>query len=192
MPLIDLRCTGPEPHDFEYMRPLAEWPATPPCVVCSAPTVQMHFPKGISGAGIDPIVVFRAPDGTHRFPGDADGPGARKYERLGYQRIEVRSGVEMHRLENRINAHIRAERQPAIEAQARQREERERQSRSILRDNMRGMSQYGRDVAREAMRIGDAKRRVYTTDPGIHSEALAYDRGNRAESRDAQGRRRRD
>ena len=191
MPLIDLRCTGPDPHDTEYMRPLAEWPATPPCPVCAAPTTQMHFPRAVSSF-IDPIVVYRAPDGSHRFPGDSDGAGARKYDRLGYTRIECRSAVEMHRLEGKMNAHDRAEGQLRVEAHARAREFREKEARSQLRDSMRSMSEYGKDVARAAMRIGDNKPREYTRDPGIHSEALAYDRGNRAESRDPQGRRRRD
>lgn len=191
MPLIDLQCTGDSAHTYEYMRPLAEWPATPPCEICGAATVQLHVPRATRFA-IDPIVVYRAPDGTHRFPGDSDGAGARKYDRLGYQRIECRSATEMHRLEGRMNAHERAEGQRRIEAHARAREFRESQSRSQLRDSMRSMSEFGKDVARAAMAIGDCKPREYTRDPGIHSEALAYDRGNRAESRDAQGRRRRD
>lgn len=191
MPLIDIRCTAPEPHDHEVNRPIADWPRTPPCPTCGAPTVQLLLPRAVSSF-IDPIVVFKAPDGTFRVPGDTDGPGARKYERLGYERIECRNAIDVRRIEGQMTRQQRSEAARSVERREQQREAREREQRGQLRSLMSSMTPFGRDLAREAMRRNDAKPRAYAKDPGVHVEALAYDRGNRPESRDAQGRRRRD
>lgn len=192
MPLIDLRCINTDtPHDFEYMRPLSEWPATPLCPTCGCATIQMHYPRAVASF-MDPIVVFKAPDGTFRVPGEADGKSARKYEAMGYTRIECRNAIDVRRVETAMSRTDRAQMERSIERRAMQREAREREQRATLRGLMTSMSPFGRDLAREAMRRNDGKPREYAKDPGVHVQALAYDRGNREESRDAQGRRRRD
>lgn len=192
MPLIDLRCINDDdPHTFEYMRPLSEWPSTPLCPTCGAATIQIHLPKTVSQF-MDPIVVFRAPDGTFRVPGEADGRSARNYAAMGYERVECKNAVDVRRVEAAMSKVDRRRMEASLERKHAAREQREKEQRSALRAKMSSFSPFGRDLAREAMRRNDNKPREYARDPGVHVEALAYDRGNREGSRDAQGRRRRD
>lgn len=192
MPLIDVQCQNAACGQIaEVYRPLAEWPKTPACPTCGGSTVQAFLPKAVTWTA-DPVVVFQAPDGTFRFPGEADGAATRRYEALGYTRIDVRNAVEMRRLERRVSAHDRSVMARRAEAKQANREAREAQTRSILRQQMARMSPFGRAVARAAMAQNDAKPRERGGDPGFHSEAYAYDRSNREASRDGSGRRRRD
>lgn len=61
MALIDFRCTACD-HTFTFNRPVADWPACPPCERCSAATEHYHPPPR-ADRSVTPIVVFRAPDG---------------------------------------------------------------------------------------------------------------------------------
>ena len=100
MPLIDLRCAD-ETCDtlrLDYPRPLADWPDTPPCETCGGPTEQAHLPPRTRWT-VDPVVVYKAPDGTFRFPGDTDGSGSAKYHQMGYERVELRSAADVRRFE---------------------------------------------------------------------------------------------
>lgn len=192
MALIDVRCQSESCGTvFEHVRPLSEWPNTPPCVQCGGPTEQTHLPRQTQWS-VEPVVVFRAPDGSYRFPGDAHGQSVKQYEKLGYERQEIRGAAEMRSFERRMNQieYSRAQRQ--VEARQRQREEREKVTRSALYEQMKSMSNIGRDVARAAMARNDSKPRERAHAPGFHSEVYAYDRSNRDESRDGSGRRRRD
>lgn len=189
MPLIDLECTNG--HVSEVMRALAEWPATPPCPACGASTAQIHLPPRTRWT-IDPIVVFRAPDGSFRFPGDAGGTSATRYQRQGFERIELRSATDVRRFESAMNARERSRMARKVERRQELREEREAVTRSELRRLMATMSPRGRAVARAAMTRNDDKPRERTQDPNFHSEVLSFDRSNRVASRDEQGRRRRD
>lgn len=192
MPLIDLRCIhDDDPHTFEYMRPLSEWPSTPLCPTCGCATIQIHLPRSTSQF-MDPIVVFKAPDGTFRVPGEADGASARNYASMGYERVECKNAIDVRRVEAAMSKVDRSRMERSIERKQQAREARESAQRSTLRHLMGNMTEFGKAVAREAMRRNDAKPKEYARDPGVHVEALAYDRGNREGSRDAQGRRRRD
>lgn len=191
MPLIDLKCTSsPCAHTFEYQRPLAEWPATPPCSKCASPTIQMLFPSGRST--VEAIIVFQAPDGSFRFPGDAAGSQAARYQREGYTRLELRGAADVRRFETVMNKHEYSRAARRVEAKQQQRELRESHTRSALRNLMPRMTIFGRELAREAMRRNDAKPRESVKDANFHAEVYSYDRSNREGSRDAQGRRRRD
>lgn len=190
MPLIDVKCKTCE-HIHEVMRPLSMWPATPTCPDCGAETEQIHLPRAARWS-VDPVVVFKAPDGTYRFPGDANGLSAHSYEKQGYERVEIRGAVEMRRFEQRMNKADYATAQRRFEVQQRQREEREAYYRGQLRQQMQSMSALGRDVARAAMDRNDRRGLPRPTDGGFHSEAYSYTRSNRDESRDSRGARRRD
>jgi len=72
------------------------------------------------------------------------------------------------------------------------RELREKEQRSRLRDVMRGMSEYGKAVARAAMSRNDAKPIQRTQDAGFHSQVYSDNRSNREMSYGSDGRRRRD
>ena len=190
MPLIDVRCTAcGEVH--EAYRALADWPKTPPCQTCQQPTEQVLLPKAVQWS-VDPVVVFKAPDGTFRFPGDANGKSAANYSKLGYERVEIRGALEMRGFERHMNARERSEMSRRVERKEQMREERESRTRGILRDEMRHMTPLGRDLARIAMARNDAKPKQRSDGAGFHSEVYSVDRSNRDESRDSSGRRRRD
>jgi len=187
--LIDVTCT--QDHIHEVNRPLAMWPATPPCVTCGQPTVQIHLPPALR-AMPDPVVVFRGPDGTFRFPGDAHGASAARYAREGFERIELRGHADVRRFEKVMNAHEYSRAARRVEHQQQFREQREKHLRGELRQQMQSMSERGRDFARLVMRQNDHKPRERAQDANFHAEVYSYDRSNRDESRDAQGHRRRD
>lgn len=150
----------------------------------------MLFPSG--RPTVDPIVVFRAPDGSFRYPGDANGAGAARYAREGYTRIELRGAAEVRRFERAVNRHEFSRAMRVAENRQKLRESRERDNRSELRQRMQSMSRFGRDVARTAMQRNDQRPRESAKDPGFHSDVYSNDRSSREPSRDAQGRRRRD
>lgn len=189
MALIDVRCANGHVH--EVYRAVADWPATPVCPNCGASTEQIHLPKAVTWRA-EPIIVFKGPDGQYRFPGDPNGLQASTYRKNGFEQIELRGAADVRRFEAHMNKHEFRRAARKAELQQRMREERERHSRSDLRALMQSMSERGRAVARAAMRRNDNKPREHAKDAGFHSEVYSFDRSNRDESRDAQGRRRRD
>lgn len=190
MPRIDVVCKSCEAVS-EVIRPLAMWPATPECPSCGQATEQIHLPKKIQWT-VDPVVVFKAPDGSYRFPGDANGQSVAHYAKQGYQRVEIRGALEMRSFESKMNKieYARAERK--IERSQRAREEREHEMRANLFHQMKTMSNIGKDVARAAMARNDGKPLPKADGGGFHSEVYSFSRSNRDESRDSGGRRRQD
>lgn len=191
MPLIDIRCTADSEHLHEVHRPLAEWPATPACPTCGEPTEQAHLPSRARGH-IDPIVVFQAPDGSYRFPGDLSGPMTAQYRRQGYQEVKLRTAAEVRRFEAHVNEGQRAQDEIRCVHREQMGQVRESSTRSALRHAMPSMSRYNRDLARAAMARNDDKPRERPRDGGFHVEVMSFDHSNRMESRDPHGRRRRD
>jgi hypothetical protein len=153
MALIDVECEGG--HRHEVYRKAADWPLTPPCPECGASTTQIHLPRGRDFLA-DPVVVYQAPDGTYRFPGDTSGPGSHKYDRFGYTRIECRTFADVRSLERKINAADRAAAGPILERLSARDEQREHDRRSELFHQMASMSASSRDLCR---RIVDANNR---------------------------------
>jgi hypothetical protein len=191
MPLLWARCTANPDHLHELNRPLAMWPDMPTCPDCGAAT-EHDMSVGRRAISVEPVLLFRGPDGQIRFVGDAHGISAHDYAQKGYERIEIRGAAEMRRFERHMNAHEYSQAARKTEEKQRQRELRESQSRSELRRLMSSMTPFGRSLAREAMRRADARPVERTRDPGFHSDVYNNDRSNRDESRDAQGRKRRD
>ncbi len=189
MPLIDVRCS--HDHLHEVMRALADYPATPPCPTCGAATVQVHLPPRQQWTA-DPVVVYQAPDGSFRFPGDTTTLSTSKYDRAGFTRIELRSAADVRRFERHMNQREYARASRRVERAQQAREERESVTRSELRRHMQSMSERGRALARATMRHHDQQPRARTREANFHVEAFSYDHSNRMESRDPSGRRRRD
>lgn len=187
MALIDVVCA--DGHVSEVYRSVHDWPQTPPCPTCQGPTEQTMLPKSVRWTP-DPVIVYKAPDGF-RFPGDPNGISAKMYERMGYERVEIRGAAEMRSFESRMSKTEYSKAMRKAEREQRVREERESAMRSNLRDQMRGMSERGKAIARAAMAYNDAKPRERAKESGFISECYSYDSSNRMESRDAQGRRRR-
>lgn len=192
MTLIDVRCLAPDcGHVYPTMRPISDWPTVPPCEKCdSADTEQAHLPKRTQWS-VKPVIVFRAPDGTCRFPGEADGMSARQYAAMGYTEVSIRNATEMRSFEGRMNVEEQSRANQAFERKEQQRERSESARRSDLRDEMRKMTPYGRDLARAAMAQTNGVQRT-AHQVGFHSEVYNVDRSNRDDSRDEKGRRRRD
>lgn len=189
MPLIDVRCTND--HVTEVMRPLAMHPQTPPCPTCDAPTTQIFLPPH-ARATPDPVIVFRAPDGSFRFPGDPNGLYAGRCRADGMEQIELRGAADVRRFEQHMNRVEYSRAMRRVERQEQMREARETANRSELRHRMQSMSARGRAIAQAAMRRNDHAPRRRAQEAGFMVEVYSMDRSNRQESRDAQGRRRRD
>lgn len=191
MPLIDIQCASDADHVHEVNRPIADWPSTPPCPTCGSPTTQLLQPRRVSWS-LDPIVVYRAPDGSYRYPGDTAGPGATKYDTAGYERIEIRSAQDARRVEGQINAYEGALMRQRQERECEMRERGESARRSDLHASMKSMSNLGRAVAHAAMARSNAVNHRRSTDPGVFIEVLSMDRSNRDAGRRADGKRQRD
>ena len=193
MALIDVKCHGSVEHRYEVERPAAMWPATPDCPTCGATTEQYH-PQPRMQYRVEPVVLYRGPDGQIRFVGDANGVSAHDYRQRGYEEIRLQGVGEVRRFEKHMNAHEYSRAVRRAEKAQENREAREKHTRSQLRDVMTSMTPFGRALARAAISKNDNKPRPqeHARDPGFHSDVYSNDRSNRAESRDAQGRRRRD
>lgn len=198
-------------HLFEEYRPLASWDQYPKCEKCGEPTEKAYVPNGYE-INSPAIVVFKAPDGTFRFPGDTTGSAVGKYERLGYERIEAKGWAEVRRLEGRLNKHDASEIRKRVERQCEFHEQGEKIRRSEFFNGMANsfrvpvhdkegrivgyksvkMSPMGRQVALTAVDRNNAKGGPRVREGGGHFEAFSYDRSNREPSRDERGHRHRD
>jgi hypothetical protein len=192
MSLIDIRCRSCATVSEVY-RPAADWPATPGCPACGGPTDQIHLPPVVASPP-PAIVVYVAPDGGYRVPGETTGPACAKYDRLGYRRIEAVGWAAVRQLEATLNQREQSTRARLSEARQRARESGESLRRSELRARLSSMSRAGRDFARAAMRQNDQKshRQEQAGDGGGHFEAYSDDRGSRERHHDERGQRTRD
>jgi hypothetical protein len=215
MALIDCRCLSCGVVS-EAFRLAADWPKTPHCPSCGADTEQTHLPKHVS-TYVPAVVVFKAPDGTFRVPGETDGSAVAKYEQLGYTRIDARGFSEVRRLEQQMNAQQASAIRQRIERHAEAHEAAQKARRSEFHNGLANgmvipetvelpngqvvrtgrlrtvrLSAQGRDLARVAIARTNAKGGPKSYDPGCHIEVYSYDRSNRDESRNANGKRYRD
>ena len=155
MSLIDIRCLTCTAA-VEVYRPASDWPATPACSSCGGRTEQIHLPTGHSFAA-DPVVVYQAPDGSFRYPGDTHGASAAKYDTMGYTRLEARTFAEVRALERRINEHDRVASAPLVERSQARREGQEHGRRSELFHHMASFSPQMRDLARHVIEKNNRK-----------------------------------
>ncbi len=182
MPNYDFRCT--RGHIFDYFTSFADVDKPIRCrhkgCRAQARYAVISARESLNAARFAPIVVFRAPDGSYRFP-------ARSSVRTpaGMERVEMTNVQQVRRFENEMNARETAR---YNESQGRQREAysfAQSHLRSDLRAKMRTMSQAGRDFAEAAMRRNDARSSSSSSyEPGFRVEVLSDDRSNRPEHRD--------
>ncbi len=204
MPLHDFRC-GTCDRVFEAVVAVDVLPAGPPCPSCTSSTERIWLPPLVRRATPDAVVVYRAPDGSFRFPGDTTGLSTSKYDAMGYERIEARGFAEVRQLESRLNASERSRMARIHERTCERREHADSlRSAELRRVMQQHMTEAGRAFARSVLDQRDAIRRARQTrgsastesssrrEPGVHIEAYSMDRTNRESSRDAQGRRRPD
>lgn len=190
MALIDIHCLtcgGVR----EVYRAAADWPATPPCESCNGATEQIHLPKRVQWTP-DAVVVYRTPEGDYRFPADGNGLSAQHYQKLGYERVELRGFADVRRFEKDVNQRESIDNARRVESQCREHEEGVHLRRKELFHQMSSMSAKGRAVARAAIERNNAKPGPRTRESGFYVEAYSEDRGSREAARDPQGRRRRD
>lgn len=190
MPLIHVLCESCQEFS-EVMRPLAMWPATPPCPRCGGLTEQRHLPpqpRALPG----PVVVYQMPDGSFRFPGDPHSAATRDYDRQGGTRLELRGWEQVRPFEKHMNDHQRSVIAKRLEHEQASREHGSRLRRSELYNKMASMTEGGRLFARSVIAHNDRKPNPKPYEPGFHVEAYSQDRSNRDESRDQKGKRRHD
>lgn len=212
MPIYCSRCTVCD-HWFEDVRSMKDSDVQPPCPKCGGSCEKAYVPSYVSLSNAPAIVVFKAPDGTFRFPGDPDGKASKKYEKLGYERIEARGQQDRDRLERRLNAQQREEVHRRVERHQQVREEGIHVRRSEVTHGLRNgftipivdergrdtgrvktvkLSGFGRDLMAAAMARNDAKPGPQFRDPGCHFEVSHFDSSNREPSRDSRGKKHRD
>lgn len=187
MALLDVECQNG--HVCEVVRAAKDWQTTPPCPECGEPTERVFLPPRVRWS-VDPVIVFRAPDGTHRFPGDSSGQSAAAYQKLGYERVEIRGAAEMRHFERTMSRAEYAQAQRRTERMAEAREQQIKARHSELRNMMQGMSERGKALARAAMDATNAKPAPRARESGFHSEIYNSDRSSRETSYGPDGRRR--
>ena len=195
--LHDFQC-GTCDRLFDALVDAATLPAGPPCPTCGSATERRVLPPAVRWTP-NAVVVYRAPDGSFRFPGETGGASCAKYDRFGYERIEARGFAEVRRLEQRMNAHERSHMARLDERRQALREHGERLRSSELRRVMeQHMTEDGRKFARRVVELRDQiadvrKRRGLDRErptprlggePGLHVECYSNDRSNREPSVD--------
>lgn len=152
-------------------------------------------------------VVFRAKDGTYRFPGSTNSKETKRLERMGMERIELNTTSKIRRFERQMNAMENTKHQQFIAGQnavfyAKQKESRDAMraaiatGRMVMVDSEKGSKTYGRkyvgevsemqkDIMRQAMEHTDRTRPTGKGfDAGFNIQAFSYDSSNREEHRD--------
>lgn len=165
----------PEHGVFELTLPLREWDDKKSCPKdgCGKISEQILVPSGSAGEFSEPIVVHVAADGAVRFPGRSDAKVPK-----GFERRELRTIRQIENFERQMNTRLHAEADQHHSNEERHFGEIKAQQRSDLRQKMQGMSDQGREFARLAMKMNDARRRK-TNECGFHIEILHFDRSNR-------------
>jgi len=140
----------------------------------------------------DAVVVYQAPDGSFRFPGDPHGASAAGYDRQGYVRLEARGWANVRNLERQIEARENQGREHKHEQLQQRREAGQHFRRQELFARMKGMSRLGREVARLSIERSNQRPLPRQGEAGFHVEAYSNDRSNRERNHDDRGRRRND
>lgn len=156
--MIDVKCPtcGAEREVFRHTAYIDQMPAceTEGCATQCERIYVYQRPHSYGGL-IDPIVVYRNPDGTIGVPGTKD---ARIPE--GSERIELRSAADVRRISKEMGD---AEYRKYVNKQEREEQTfgaHAAQQRADLRMKMQSFSQRGQDFARAAMKQNDEAPRT--------------------------------
>ena len=138
-----------------------------------------HVPAdGRFAQGFDPVVIHRDAVGNIRYPANGSAPVPD-----GYQRVELRTVHEVRKFEAEVNQREHAASDQHLSAREKQVSEKQAANRRELRTAMDGMSNYGRDFAREAIDRGNNKR-LQTREVGFHLDVFSNNSSNREVHRD--------
>lgn len=189
---LDAACPRCEDVETGLEVPKAEdRPALPPCAACGGPTKIIQLPPAVTWS-VEPVVVYKAHDGTYRFPGATESLSTKNYDKLGYERVELKGFAAVRQFERRVNADERSRGQVRVERKHEMEQLRTSGNRSELFVKMKSMSNLGKDVARASIERTDKRPQPRSHDAGFHVSVYSDDRSSRAESRGSDGRRRRD
>ena len=215
MPIYVRKCADEScDHYFELTLPMAAYDADAPnpCPKCGHVSLRGYLPAHVSASNTEPIIVFKAEDGTYRYPGDPSGLSAHNYEKLGYARVELRGWADVRRFERDVNTRQASEIARRVERQLEAHEISVKARRSEILNGLRNsfvipevvdgrrtgrmktvrMSAAGADIMRASMARNDRKPVPRSYSPEFHSEVYSFDRGSRDESRRSDGKRYRD
>lgn len=215
MPIYAQRCrTESCGHMFEEVRPLSRFDQLPQCPKCDGPTEKAYVPAGTS-FNVPAVVVYKAQDGTFRFPGDPSPHSrtAQQYEKLGYERVEAKGWADVRRLEKTVGKLQASEMRQRVERQCEFRETSLSWRRAEIRRSMeqgfslpetdsRGrptgrmknvrLGAEARDLMRRVEATNDRKPKPQAWDTGFHVSAYSDNRSNRDEARRHDGKKFRD
>jgi hypothetical protein len=125
------------------------------------------------------VVVFQAPDGSYRFPGDPNGRSAHEYSKQGYHRVECHNVMEVRQLERKVNQREQSALHRAFERQQERSESSRSARRGQLRQEMQHFSTKGRDLARAIMERNDRKDAARRPgEAGFRVEVLSQNESN--------------
>jgi hypothetical protein len=138
-----------------------------------------HSPaRSVNASLFDPVVIHRDAAGNIRYPANGSAPVPE-----GYQRVELRTVHEVRKFEAEVNQREHAASDQHLSAREKQFSEKQAANRRELRTAMDGMSNYGRDFAREAIERGN-NRRAQTREVGFHLDVFSNNSSNREVHRD--------
>ena len=180
MPLYDFRC---ETHGhFERFASMSECERLQPCPDCSIPSSRVYVavaPQHLS----KPLVVWKREDGTYAVPAQ---PDARKP--VEYERVELRSAIEIRGVERSIDREEREKFERAQIGKEMLAEGTTATNRSELRQKMQHFHPHMRDFAQLAMDNNNAKPRAKYRG-AFYFEALSQNASNREDGRNRDGER---
>jgi putative FmdB family regulatory protein len=213
MPIYGQKCTNAECEAiFNDMRAMSQSDVLPPCPKCGTETIR-EYSLISSRSSAAAVVVFKAPDGSYRFPGATSGRSVDNYERLGYQRVELRGFAEVRKFERDVNTREASEIARKVERRLEMREMAEKRRRSEITHGLRNsfqipevdekgrrtgrmksvkMSERGIAIMQAAQAQNYERPRPRAYEGGIFVEVYSNDRSNRDDSRGSDGRRFRD
>ncbi len=161
-----------------------------PCSLCGRFCFIGMYPaemcgrQGPSGHGaiwagnaqrFDPVVVhFNPKTGDYRFPGSVHSKVP-----SGFQKQELTTTHDVRKFQKRWNEVERRKVDDSVVRSQQRLEMIHARHRPDLRMAMQGMSQFGQDFARHAMRVNDERGAKKHFDPGCYIESFEMDRSNR-------------
>jgi hypothetical protein len=165
---------------FEMVLPVSEWSDPKPCPKrkCGRASAQVLLPQREVGILPRAIVVHRDKEGNYRFPG-SDTARIPK----GFERVELKTIKEVEKFEREVSVNQNREASMHRENEERFFAPMRSKSRSELREHMNGISALGRDFARFAIAMNNARKKR-TGDTNFHVEILHQDASNREAHRD--------
>ncbi len=174
MPVYPYECLNAQCGDrTELIVPVAERNNSPSCPTCQGPMQRIYIAPGVPATHCEAILVFKAADGSFKFPGRNDAPTPNGCTRLELQPVEARRVLRQASAQERELA----ERYNEAEIQAY--EQSQSVNRSDLFHRMKSMNPRDRAFAQLAIDYANSRPIRKAPDAEIHSEALEFDSSNR-------------